>query len=205
MGRCNSLGSWKSFLWYEPQLIRASILFFPILCPFRALLWVGGSGWWLDGLSILSLLIRQAIFFILISYSRSFKDWNPLYFREELIIPTVFPFSKRFCHILKLGRSVWHFSMDYHHHNFMVPSIEALISNMYFFKKGVIEFVTILFLFYVFDFWPRGMWDLSSPTRDGIPCIRKWSLNPWAAKEVPHVLFKLLIPSNQQLINTLWS
>ena len=97
--------------------------------------WVGGSGWWLDGLSILSLLIWQVIFFILISYSKTFNDWNPLYFREELIIPTVFPFSKRFCCILKLGRSVWHFSVDYHHHNFMVPSIEALIANMYFFKK----------------------------------------------------------------------
>ena len=28
--------------------------------------------------------------------------------------------------------------------------------------KIFIEFVTILFLFYVLDFWARGMWDLSS-------------------------------------------
>ena len=36
-------------------------------------------------------------------------------------------------------------------------------------------------------FWPRGFWDLSSPTRDwtGIPCIGRWSLNHWTAREVP--------------------
>ena len=32
--------------------------------------------------------------------------------------------------------------------------------------KVFIEFVTILLLFYVLVFWPRGMWDLSSLTRD---------------------------------------
>ena len=30
------------------------------------------------------------------------------------------------------------------------------------------EFVTISLLFNVVVFWPRDMWDLSSPTRDGI-------------------------------------
>ena len=34
------------------------------------------------------------------------------------------------------------------------------------FFKVIIEFVTILLLFYVLVLWPRGMWDLSSPTRD---------------------------------------
>ena len=34
------------------------------------------------------------------------------------------------------------------------------------FFKVFIEFVTILFLFYVLDFWLRGMWDLSFLTRD---------------------------------------
>jgi len=36
-----------------------------------------------------------------------------------------------------------------------------------------IEFVTILLLFYVLVFWSRGMWDLSSPTRDRTrtPCF----------------------------------
>ena len=32
--------------------------------------------------------------------------------------------------------------------------------------KVFIEFVTILLLFSVLVFWPRGMWDLSSLTRD---------------------------------------
>ena len=33
--------------------------------------------------------------------------------------------------------------------------------------KVFIELVTILLLFYVLGFWPRGMWDLSSRTKDG--------------------------------------
>ena len=32
--------------------------------------------------------------------------------------------------------------------------------------KVFIEFVTILLLFYALVFWPQGMWDLSSLTRD---------------------------------------
>ena len=32
--------------------------------------------------------------------------------------------------------------------------------------KVFIEFVTILLLIYVLVFWPRAMWDLSSPIRD---------------------------------------
>ena len=53
--------------------------------------------------------------------------------------------------------------------------------------KVFIEFVTILLLFYVLVFWPRGMWDLSSLTRDRTctPCIERQSLNPWTAREVP--------------------
>ena len=34
------------------------------------------------------------------------------------------------------------------------------------FWKVCIEFVTILLLFYVLVYWPQGMWDLSSSTRD---------------------------------------
>ena len=33
--------------------------------------------------------------------------------------------------------------------------------------KFFIEFVTTLFLFYVLDFWPQGVWALSCLTRDG--------------------------------------
>ena len=57
--------------------------------------------------------------------------------------------------------------------------------------KDFIAFVTILLLFYVLVFWPQGMWDPSSPTRDRtrIPCIGRRSLNHWTSKEVPSVGF----------------
>ena len=37
-------------------------------------------------------------------------------------------------------------------------------------------------------FWPRGMWDLSSPDQGSnlhTPCIGRWSLNHWTARKVP--------------------
>ena len=42
-----------------------------------------------------------------------------------------------------------------------------------------------------FGFWLRGMWDLSSPTRDGArtPCIGRWSLDHWTARVVPRQWF----------------
>ena len=47
--------------------------------------------------------------------------------------------------------------------------------------KALIEFATKLFWFYVLALWPRGKWDLSSPTRDWTltPCIGRQSLNHW--------------------------
>ena len=65
--------------------------------------------------------------------------------------------------------------------------------------KVVIEFVTILPLFYVLALWPRGMWDLSSPTRDRThtPCIGRRSLNHWATRKAPKLtiltIFRSLI------------
>ena len=58
-----------------------------------------------------------------------------------------------------------------------------------FFK--IFLFVTILFLFYVLVFWPGGMWDLRSLTRDGThtPCIGRQSLNHWTARDVPVYVF----------------
>ena len=49
-----------------------------------------------------------------------------------------------------------------------------------------IEFVTILLLFHVLAFWPRGMWDLSSPTRGQTwtLCFGRQSLNHWTTREV---------------------
>ena len=51
--------------------------------------------------------------------------------------------------------------------------------------KVFIEFVTILLLFHVLIFWPEGMQDLSSLTRDRTctPCIGRRSLNHWTARE----------------------
>ena len=53
------------------------------------------------------------------------------------------------------------------------------------FLKSLLIF-TILLLFYVLVFWPWGMWDPNSPTQDGThtPCIGRWSLNHWTAREV---------------------
>ena len=59
---------------------------------------------------------------------------------------------------------------------------------LYLFSFNVfIEFATILFLFYVLVFWPRGLWHLSSLTRDRThtPWIWRWSLNHWTTREVP--------------------
>ena len=55
------------------------------------------------------------------------------------------------------------------------------------FFKIFIEFVTIFLLFYVLDFWPLGIWDLSSPSRNQthILCIGRWTLNHRTARKVP--------------------
>ena len=52
--------------------------------------------------------------------------------------------------------------------------------------KVFIEFVTILFLFYLLGFWLWGMCDLSSLTRDWTcaACAGRWSPNHWSAREV---------------------
>ena len=64
--------------------------------------------------------------------------------------------------------------------------------------KVFIDFVTILLLFYVLVFWPRGLWDLSSPTRDRTHTIYigRQSLNYWTTREVPKCFSKSIIFSN---------
>ena len=49
-----------------------------------------------------------------------------------------------------------------------------------------IAFVTILLLPYVLAFWPWGMWNLISLTRNGThtPFMGRWSLNHWTTREV---------------------
>ena len=60
--------------------------------------------------------------------------------------------------------------------------------------KVFIEFVTILLLFYVLVFWPPGMWDFTSPTRNQTHtlCIGRQSLKHWATREVCIQLCSLL-------------
>ena len=57
--------------------------------------------------------------------------------------------------------------------------------------KVFVEFVTILLLFCVLVFWPQGMWDLSSPTRERTctPCTGRQSLNHWTTGKVPEITF----------------
>ena len=64
--------------------------------------------------------------------------------------------------------------------------------------KGFVEFVATLLLFYVLVFWLRGMWGLSSPTRDRIraSCFGSGNLNRWTAREVPPSLFLEIFPSS---------
>ena len=64
-----------------------------------------------------------------------------------------------------------------------LPSLSLFFSEIYFsrgpFLKVSIEFVTILFLFYVLVFWWKGMWDPGFLTREwtGTPCTGRWRLN----------------------------
>ena len=68
-------------------------------------------------------------------------------------------------------------------------------ASLYFFN--FIEFVTILLLFYVLFFWPRGMWDLKLPDQ-------KSNLHPlhWQAKSIGPVQFPG--PSGNSLSLSLW-
>ena len=59
--------------------------------------------------------------------------------------------------------------------------------------KVFIEFLTASFLFYVSLFWPQGMWDFSSLTKDWTctPYIGRQSLNHLTARKVPRIKIKL--------------
>ena len=48
------------------------------------------------------------------------------------------------------------------------------------FLKSLLNLLLYCFCcYYILDFWPQGMWDPSSPTRDRIctPCIGRWNHN----------------------------
>ena len=80
---------------------------------------------------------------------------------------------------------------------FLVGACFLFFFFMWTILKTFIEFVIILLLFYVLDFWPRGMWDLSSPTRGQAhtPCIRRWSCNHWTDRERPSCFLLALLQS----------
>ena len=88
------------------------------------------------------------------------------------------------CALIMIEKTIWHGvkSVD---SGFRLPSCESFI---FFFKgffgcrlffKVFIEFVMMLLPFYVLVFWPQGMWDLRSPTRDQMYtlCIGRRSLS----------------------------
>ena len=79
---------------------------------------------------------------------------------------------------------------------FFFFSLKDLFDVDHFFFKVFTEFVTILLLFPVLVFWLRGMWDLSSRTRDQThtPCIGRRSLNHWTGREVPTLVVLILPP-----------
>ena len=58
-----------------------------------------------------------------------------------------------------------------------------------------------LLLFYVLVFWPQGMWDLGSLTRDGThtPCIGRRSLNHWTTREVPVIALNLFLSRKTEI------
>ena len=60
--------------------------------------------------------------------------------------------------------------------------------------KVFTEFVIVLLLFYALVFWPWGMWDLHSPTRDRThtPSKGRQSLNHWMAREVPQIIHSFI-------------
>ena len=67
--------------------------------------------------------------------------------------------------------------------------------SLFFIFKDFFEFVTILLLFYVWDFWLQGMWNLSSLTGDRIhiSCIGRQSLNHWITRDLPKCYLKLVL------------
>ena len=58
------------------------------------------------------------------------------------------------------------------------------------FIKFLLYLLQYCFCILCFVFWPRGVWDLSSLTRDWthIPCIRRKSLSHWTTREVPTMM-----------------
>ena len=65
--------------------------------------------------------------------------------------------------------------------------------------------LTLLHLFYVLGFWPQGMWDVSSLTRDRTrtTCLGRQSPNHWTAREVPHSVSSFIISRDHLMFMSL--
>ena len=63
-------------------------------------------------------------------------------------------------------------------------------------KKFLMNLLQHCFCFMVF--WPRGMWDLGSLTRDPthMPCTGRQSLNHWTTRKIPTYNFNLHVLSS---------
>lgn len=59
-------------------------------------------------------------------------------------------------------------------------SILLFLKNLFrgpdFNKKPSLNLLTVLLLSYVLVFWPGGIWDFSSPVRDGAPHPPYWKV-----------------------------
>ena len=61
----------------------------------------------------------------------------------------------------------------------------------------------VLLIFYILIFWPWGMWDLSSSSRDQMhtPCTGGWSHNHWTSREVSTIVCFILYRHTTQDMN----
>ena len=86
----------------------------------------------------------------------------------------------------------------------VLSTLYALSSHTFFFffwcgpfLKSLLNLLQYCFcFFYVLVFWPWGMWDLGSRTRDQTrtPYIGRRSLNHWTAREVPILSYLICLP-----------
>ena len=87
------------------------------------------------------------------------------------------------------------------------PSLDDFLFFKIFFTWTILwvftEFVTILLLLYVFIFWPQGIWNLISLTRNWThaPYIGRRSLNHRTTKEVPRWLLRAGKMEKSELVN----
>ena len=66
-------------------------------------------------------------------------------------------------------------------------NVDHFFKSLYWICNNIVSVLCFGFLFFFFFFWLQGMWDLISPTRNQtwMPCIRRWNLKYWPAREIP--------------------